>query len=507
MHSRTTVCQPVAIVLVVALGLGLRGTAHAGANGDQAKALLERVATSTQSEERLRAAEELAGLAAGVVAELREFLGRKRASSFSERREVLRSIQADIPDSKGRFRSSRNKKEEVQNGDDFDWLKELAARDHTQAGYDEVFADVAAIRALAASRDPSAAEVILDFAFSDDGLLYRDECGRYLRKMAPYSLPALIVAARDSEKSRARKRYAAYQLDRMDREDPNKVLDGASADSDLLLTIIAAYGESKHREALLPLFRYAEHVSEPVREAARKALLGYVTGPEPPEAPKRKLQLPGGRYTEEEQPLWLNYRQLAEVQIREQYEQRFEAEPPRRTSSAELARAIFARMDEHRIARWNEQYDAAQALAEAGKWAEAAAMFDSILAAQPEHAKRADMVRTYFELGRALAGEKSYRAAAAAFSKAHGLASDGPLAKESLASHYANLGRALEAEGKDASAAFRRARIERPANASADDLGLPAETAPRHRWMLYAGIGGSAGALILMILGFAVRRR
>lgn len=501
--------RSIARIVTGLLPILLTAPALAESNAEtQAEALLQRAATADDGEARLQASVELAALGAAAIPAIEKFLARTRTSEDAERRAVLKAIKADLPDKKGRFRTPKRGKDATNSGDDFDWLKELAKSDASAPGYGEVFADVAAIRALAETSAPRAATVILDFTFSKIGLIYRDECGRYLRKMSPYSLPAMVVSSLNSKNSRSHRRYANYQLDRLDRDDPNRALDYASADTELLLSLLDAYGEAKHREAIIPLLRYSDHAAPTVRDTARKAVLAYVTGKKPREAPKRKLSLPGGRFTEEEKPLWMNYRDLATVQIRRTYEAMFEESPPRRTSTAKLAKLIFRRMDSQRVARNEQALSDANGLAQAEKWAEAAAAFDRILAVTPEHPQKASMAETYFQHGRQLAADQNYRDAAAAFSKAHGLAPEGKRAEDALSNHYAALGKGLEQEGKDSTTVFRRARIAQPEERPADaDLAPRKPGPPRSRWMLYAGLGGGAGALIFMILGLAIRRR
>src|ERR1043165_7815744 len=53
-----------------------------------------------------------------------------------------------------------------------------------------------------------------------------------------------------------------------------------------------------------------------VREAARAGWMDYITGPPPPPAPRKKLQLAGGKLTKKPKPLWLTYRELADNELR-----------------------------------------------------------------------------------------------------------------------------------------------------------------------------------------------
>lgn len=484
--------------------------------GDRARAQLDSIVTSGSGSARLAAAAALATLGEGATPALIELLDRPRRSSEDERREVLRTIQADIPDEEGRFASARRRSRkrdaapEVITRDDYDWLAALAELDPGLPGLGETMADVALIRALAASQQIAAAEAILDFAFDEVGMMYRDEAGRYLRRMAPYSLPTLIEASDDRKRQAAQRRYAGYQLDRLDRRIPSKALDHASVDEDLKVAVLDAYGQGKPREAVGAVLAATNDTAPRVRQAARRAWLAYVTGPEPPPAPKRKLQLPGGKLTDEEEPLWLNYRELAVEELQRVYEQVLGERPPRRASLEKISNLLFAYYDAQRAERLALEYREAAALAAAGDWPAAAAAYDLVLAQSPDHPERAAMAPAYFEYGKALEKEGAWREASAAYSKAHGLDPKGEHAAQALAGHYFTLGKVLQAEGKDGTGAFRRAAALDPARAGGEAGGGSADggpTASRGRWMLYAGLGGGAGALILFIVGMALRRR
>jgi hypothetical protein len=159
-------------------------TDGSGPAGERALSLLDAIARRQPAAARLETAAALAQLAPDAIPELQAFLARQRRSNEAGRREVLRAIKADVPTKDGRFRPPGRGQEKVNMGDDFDWLAALVELDH-RAGLGEVIADVAALRALAASKSSRGAAAILDFGFTDDGLVYRDECGRQLRKMAP----------------------------------------------------------------------------------------------------------------------------------------------------------------------------------------------------------------------------------------------------------------------------------------------------------------------------------
>src|SRR5438874_3290530 len=125
---------------------------------------------------------------ADVIDDKAAFLGRKHTASVEDRRKVLEAIKAAVPDEKGRFKQPERKTAQEEKADDeLDWQAQLATLDKATPGVDEVIADDAAIRELSATKDVRAAQVIFDAAFADETMIYRDECGRYLRKMEPYS--------------------------------------------------------------------------------------------------------------------------------------------------------------------------------------------------------------------------------------------------------------------------------------------------------------------------------
>ena len=511
--SRLVLHSTVFAAVTAVLSLAPAARASETAGDTAVRALLDTVAGASTNAARLDAAAQMLELGAGAVPALGAFLERERRFADADRRAALTAIYADIPDENGRF-ARRGKDSNVRDGDDFDWLAELAALTAAPPATGEVMADVAAIRALAASRDIEAGRIVLKFAFTDTGMAYRDECGRYLRRMAPYSLPALLAEARDQDGG-AIARYAAYQLERMDRKSPAKVLEQASLDETLEVAVLEAYGVSKPREAVGPILETIDDPSSRVRAAARTAWLAYVTGPEPPPAPKRRLKLAGGRMSDEPEPLWLTYRELADIELRREYEENLGDKPPRRDSLEAISNKLFAHYDQRRAAALAARLRDAHGLAEAGDWAGATAAYDRILAEAPEHAERATMATAYFQHGVALEREKKWPEAAAAYSKAHGLAPEAEHANAALAGHYFTLGRALQAEGKDATTVLRRAagmapeRAEALANGSDEDIAAlgPGHAASGRRWMLYAGVAGCAGALVFLILGLAIRQR
>lgn len=481
-----------AAVLIVAAVIA--APAHAAAlHEDEAVGLLGRITRASVAAERIKAAEELAALSPMPVDALKKFLARERASTDDERRAVLESIGADVPDDKGKFSTpKRQTDEQEKRNDDFDWLPKLASQSGDAAG--EVVADVAAIRALAASKTSAGGQIIIDFTFSPTGIAYRDECGRYLRKMAPWSLPALIRAseARDSSVNR----YATYQLERLDREDANKALHYAG-DEGLTIEILRALSESGYRTGVYPVLNMVDDVNPRLRKAARDAWLEYVSGRPPKPSPRQRIQQPGGKLSPHPVALWWNHRELADIELRRLLEKLTGKAPAENATLADMTKEVFAFYDSRRDKELGKTIDAALDKAKAKQLDAAAKLCDQVLAQRPDHPRKDEMAGVYFEYGESLSSKQKFDEASLQFARAAALDPDSQRGKQALAKQHHSHGKALEAEGHDASAEFARAR----------DVKVESEGGGGGKWMLFAGAAGGAVGLLLIVLGFALRRR
>jgi tetratricopeptide (TPR) repeat protein len=502
--------------------------APTGPGPDDAKAvaILERIAAGPDTAARKLALAELLQVAPGAIEAIAGWLGRAHRTELADRREVLAEIKASVPDKTGKFsQPPRQTGKEQKADDDLDWQAELlavdpAARDDAhRAALGEVIADDAAIRALAHTNEIRAAQRVFDAAFGADTAIYRDECGRYLRKMEPASIPALTKEsmARDYD----RKRYATFQLERLDRQEPGKALDAALGDEALTLAILDVFRTTHHREAVHAVWKRIDSDTPSVRAAARAAWMEYITGPPPPPAPTAKLNLPGGKKTKKPKPLWLTYRELADNELRKaanellhedypledpQLDDTEHEKPPLKLDLEDLTRRVFAYYDGERAKREGAQWMAAKKQAEAGDLAAATQEVDRMLAANPDRRERADMAKLYLAWGKQLEAKQQWAPAAAAYSKAHGLDPSGPAASDALAAHHYTLGKALEADGKDGGPDFRRAIALKPDYAPARTAAVEVARAARPLWMLYAAAGAALAAMVLFAAAMMRRR-
>jgi tetratricopeptide (TPR) repeat protein len=486
-----------------------------------AKAVLDRIVTGDAAA-RKAAIDELFTLAPTIIEDLGHYVTRLHDVTVEDRRKVLQEIRATVPDDKGRFIAPpRRSAKEEKADDDLDWLAALLALDAGTPGLGEVIADVAALRALSATRDVTAGKVLFDAAFQDESMVYRDEIGRYLRKMEPYCIPALFREA--TARSFDRRRYSNYQLERLDRQEPGKALGAAAGDEALTIAILDVWRQTKHREAVHAVWGKVNADSPRVRAMARETWRAYIEGPPPRPAPKKKLQLPGGRLTKKEKPLWLTYRELADNELRKQSNELLgtdylivdptlddrddrRAPKPQTIDLSAVTQELFAHYDKLRAEQQAKEWQAAEAKASSGELVAATTMLDRLLAANPDHQNRAQMAPVYLAFGKELEAKQQWDAAAAAYSKAHGVAPEGPNAVEALASHHFMLGKALEAAGKDGGPDYRKAFALRPDFAPAKEAAVRASGGKRPLWMLYAAACAAIVALGLFAAA-VVRRR
>jgi tetratricopeptide (TPR) repeat protein len=486
------------------------------------KAILDRVAKNDKA-----AFTELDGIAPLHIEDLSNFLARPHTTTVEERRILLTNINAQVPDEKGKFVAPKRKTEKEEKADDnLDWLAELQKLDAATPGLGEVIADVAVIRALAASKEIKAAYVIFDAAFWPETMIYRDEAGRFLRKMNPYSIPALM---RESQRRDFdRKRYSNYQLERLDRQEPGKALASVAGDENVLVAILDVWRETKHREAVHAVWTKVNADSARTRAKAREAWKAYIEGKAPPPAPKVKIRLAGGKMTKEEKPLWLTYRQLADNELRKHSNELLGTDYPIvepvldgsdekpgyrkpkdvKINLTDVTKQLWDYYDKQRSDVEAKEWAEADAKSKAGDLAGATTLLDRLLAANPEHGNKAQMANVYFARAKELEKTGKWGDAAAAYSKANGLAPQGANAVDALASYHYTFGKSLEAQGKDGGAEFRKAYALRPDYAPAKEAAVRASGGGSPpTWMLYAAIISIAASLALFAIAMMRRRR
>jgi hypothetical protein len=469
------------------------------ARADEVSRAADAVRAAAPGQPRLDAAKALAALDPSHHEALALRLRAAHAGSTVEaRRAVLQQIGAEVPTADGTFKAPPRAKGEGA-AKELDWLAALAPLPADPAVVDAVEI-VALIRALSATNDVIAARAILEYAFTPEGTLFRDECGRYVRKMSPYSIPALLRASQEKKVAAGSyARYASYQLDRLEKNRPAYALSAAPDDA-LEIAMLDAIREVRHPDAVTAVLERTNSGAPAVRKAAREAWLAYVTGPPPPPAPKAKRKLAGNKLSDEALPLYLTYREFADQELRRVLTEKTGAAPDARLDVEQMTTKLWELYDAERTAVWDGDMKAAADLAAKGDHAGAVAKYDAILMQDPTYARRAQMVPTYLALGKQQAEAKEWDKAVLTYHKAYSIDPAGPSAKDAEGSLY--YARAARAKAQGKASPDDLARAERIGEG--DDAVIRGAKG-KQPWLLWAGVG--AAALALALIALALGRR
>lgn len=494
----------VAIGLALVVGIG-------AASGNDTSQLTESILRAAPGPERQETAAKIILVGKEdprFLPELMQRLPRVRTSTDAERRAVLLAFGATMPGPSGVFQQPPRPAKSGPPPEP-DWLAELARNPDQTPAVVESFEAVVILRALGQSQREEAAQAILDFGFSADGAAFRDECGRTLRSLSPYSLSTLLRASQDKKRSGGSyARYATYQLDRMDKGRPTYVL-AAAPDDTVEVAMLRAIGAVRHPDAVTAVLERTRATSHAVRRAAREAWLAYVTGPPPPPAPTAFRKLPGGKLSEKPLPLYLTYREFADLELRRVLTaENGGTKPARKAKVEELTQDLFSLYDQQRTAMWDDTMAEAQAHAQARRLGDMARTYDVILVNEPFYTRRAEMAPGFLQLGRQYREETAWEPAVLALNKALSLDPTGPVAKAAAAElRYARGMQAREA-GKNADLDLASALSADPQNQAVEHALAQVRRAAmrgRRAWMLYAGLG--SGVLALALGGIALRLR
>src|SRR5260370_29162179 len=216
--------------------------------------------------------------------------------------------------------------------------------------------------------------------------------------MERYAMPALgeLVPQPNVGKTSMAKgrRYAAYQLDRMDRQRPQKAI-ATAPDDRVRAEIIHAYGETRALDAVEAILGQVDSPSHRVRREARWTWLRYVSGKAPPPAPKRKRKLPGGMQEAAEKPDYLTYREIATLALQKQLAAINNVPPDANASAKQLTDELFDYYDKKRAAEWDGEFASAKTKEERGDLRGATDDYGWILAHDPNYARRGEMAHAF----------------------------------------------------------------------------------------------------------------
>lgn len=380
---------------------------------ERVQAVLVRIAGANPAS-RAAAAADLIALGPSLYAPIVEALFRPRGALPDQLRRLVLLTGAQVPNWKGSdplwvhrsepkwvpsFRGEKRPKQKPPvDPEAVDWLVALnvldlaipelaeiepAGRSLAQLEAIEV---VAILRALSATQKSVAIAPLFRFAFESEGV-FRDECGRQIRAIGDAAVPELVPLQHRAPLPKMR-RYAAFQLDRLDRANPKKAL-GAMPDERLRALLLHQYGEVRALDAVEAVLDYVDADSLRVRREARVAWTRFVAGRAPPPAPKRYRKLPGGRQESEEKADYLTYRELAELALVNRLAIDLPDRALTKLSIEEQSNQLFAQYDARRAEKWRSLYDSAVAAYNRGEVTTALASMTEILAHEPAFQERA----------------------------------------------------------------------------------------------------------------------
>jgi hypothetical protein len=371
-----------------------------------------------------------------------------------------------------------------------------------QTARTEALEVVALMRAIAASKRMDAVDPLFHLAFELDGV-FRDECGRQIRSIESTAVPALIRLQHQPSTKQLpffkQRRYASYQLDRMDRARPSKAIATASDDR-VRAEIIHAYGEARALDAVEAVLAQVDAQSHRVRKEARWTWLRYVTGKAPPPAPKRKRKLPGGKEETEEKPDYLTYREIATLALQKQLAELNLTSPEPNASAKQMTEVLFDYYDKRRAAEWDLEFAAAKEKEQSGDLQAATDLYGWILAHDPSYSRRAEMAEAFARWGDQLKGSGDIGRALGAWRQAVDLAPDAPESRSVAAKVALQDGLQALAQGSADIASFRRALELEPSLTEAHQgLDRARWLAARRRWAKNGGALAGLGCLAALL--------
>jgi tetratricopeptide (TPR) repeat protein len=363
---------------------------------------------------------------------------------------------------------------------------------------------VALMRGIAASKRLDAVDPIFNMAFELEGA-FRDECGKQIRSMESYAVPALIrLMHQKGTKEKPtfkQRRYASYQLDRMDRARPQKAI-GAAPDDRVKASIVHQYGEERALDAVDAILEQVDATSHRVRKEARWAWLRYVTGPAPPPAPKRKRKLAGGKEETKEKADYLTYREIAELALQKKLTEVNGVSPDPKRKAKDLTDELFAHYDQQRAAVWDAQFEEGRKKEQAGDWKGAVEIYGYILSFDPSYARRAEMAGAYAKLGDQLRKEGKTAQALGWYRQAVDLDPEGPQAAYAGARVAMLDGEQSLALGHGDVGLFKRAlQLDPSLKEAREGLARAEALRGRRRWL---EVGEALGGIIALAFGLWV---
>lgn len=341
--------------------------------------------------------------------------------------------------------------------------------------YAETAVTLCLVRALAHIATPESVAAFAPVALDARGA-FAPDVRRHLELLGERATAGLVLMSHS--RSLAAEKWAASELETLGKRTPGDAIQTKS--KEVLADVLLAYGRVDDLDALPVVMSFLNADRRLVRDAAREALV--------------------------------HYGDLAVPKLRETYGLLTGEPAPGDWPAPWLRKKLFEALDRIRLEDVDARVRAGLALAQDGRFADAVAAFDDVLARQPDWDRKAELVPAYVFYAQSLLGTEP-RHARDLFEKALRLDPSGPRAAQSQSALALLEGQELRARGISNLEPFRRALALDPGNAAAGleiTRAEDEERARRKTWHDRFVAGGSAlvvASVLILFVGTGRRGR
>jgi tetratricopeptide (TPR) repeat protein len=332
--------------------------------------------------------------------------------------------------------------------------------------YGQAVTTLCLLRALGHIATPDAVATLAPLALDARGA-FAAEVRRQLVDLGERATAGLVLMSHSH--APAAERWASSELEALGKRTPGDAVQ--TRDKQVLADVLRTYGRVRDADALPVVMSFVNADHRVVREASREAL---------------------GQYADEAVP-----------KLRESYGLLTGEAPPTDWPPVWLRRQLFEALDRIRNEDVDARVAAGLALTRDGRFAEAVASFDDVLARQPDMDHKAELVPAYVFLAQSIAGSDPTRAREL-LDKALRLDPSGPRTAQIQSALALLEGRDLERRGVVEEEPFRRALALDPSNAAAGAELLRIDDERRARkkvwtWRVIEAVGALCAVCVLIL--------
>ena len=334
------------------------------------------------------------------------------------------------------------------------------------AAYAQAVTTLCLVRALAHVATPDAVAGLAPVALDARGA-FAPEVQQTLATLGERATAGLVLMSHSRSPQAAK--WASSELETLGKRTPGDAVQTKS--KEVLADVLLAYGATADADAVSVVMSFVNADRRLVRDAAREALA--------------------------------RYGDLAVPKLREAYGLLVGEASPMDWPPAWLRKKLFDALDRVRLEDVDTRVRAGLALAQEGRFQDAVADFDDVLARQPDWDRKGELVPAYVFYAQSLLDSDPKRARDL-FEKARRLDPGGPRAPQVGSSLALLEGRELAARGIDEEEPFRRALALDPGNvaAAAEIERIDEEGRSRKKIWERRLLGGGVLALVSVLILF-----